>query len=71
MPVRQITTQLALNGETQFQKAMAGVNASLREMKSELALSEAQFKGQANTVAALTAKDKILRQENVSANDKM
>lgn len=63
MPVRQITTQLALNGETQFQKAMAGVNASLREMKSELALSEAQFKGQANTVAALTAKDKILRQE--------
>lgn len=63
MPVRQITTQLALNGETQFKKAMAGVNASLREMKSELALSEAQFKGQANTVAALTAKDKILRQE--------
>jgi hypothetical protein len=71
MPVRQITTQLALNGETQFKKAMAGVNASLREMKSELALSEAQFKGQANTVAALTAKDKILRQEIEQQTEKV
>lgn len=63
MTVRTITTRLALDGETQFKQAMSGVNASLRAMKSEIALSEAQFKGQANTVEALTEKDKLLRQE--------
>lgn len=63
MAVRTITTRLALDGEAQFKQAMTGVNASLRAMKSELTLSEAQFKGQANSVEALTAKDKLLRQE--------
>ena len=63
MAVRTITTRLALDGERQFKNAMAGVNSSLREMESELILSEAQFRGQANTIEALTAKDKLLRQE--------
>lgn len=63
MAVRTITTRLALDGEAQFKQAMTSVNASLRAMKSELALSEAQFRGQANSVDALTAKDKLLRQE--------
>lgn len=63
MAVRTITTRLALDGEAQFKQAMTSVNASLRAMKSEMALSEAQFKGQANSVEALTAKDKLLRQE--------
>ena len=61
MAVRTITTRLALDGERQFKNAMAGVNSSLREMESELILSEAQFRGQANTIEALTAKDKLLR----------
>lgn len=62
MPVRTITTRLALDGETQFKQAMASVNSALRTMKSETALSEAQFKGQANTLDALTAKNKLLVQ---------
>lgn len=63
MPVRTITTRLALDGETQFKQALTSVNASLRAIKSELVLSEAQFRGQANSVEALTVKDKLLRQE--------
>lgn len=60
MAVRTITTRLALDGETQFKQAMAGVNSALRTVKSEIALSEVQFKGQANTLDALTAKNKLL-----------
>lgn len=71
MAVRTITTRLALDGETQFKQAMTSVNASLRAMKSELALSEAQFKGQANTVEALTEKDKLLRKEIEQQTEKV
>lgn len=62
MAVRTITTRLALDGEAQFKQAMTSINGALRNLKSELALSEAQFKGQANSVEALTAKNNILKQ---------
>lgn len=60
MAVRTITTKLALDGETQFKQAVTSINGAMRNLKSEIALSEAQFKGQANTVAALTAKNNLL-----------
>lgn len=60
MVVRTITTKLALDGETQFKQAVTSINGAMRNLKSEIALSEAQFKGQANTVAALTAKNNLL-----------
>lgn len=60
MPVRTITTRLALDGEAQFKQSMASINSSMRTLKSETALSEATFKGQANTLEALTAKNKLL-----------
>lgn len=62
MAVRTITTRLSLDGETQFKQAMTSINGALRNLKSELMLSEAQFRGQANTIEALTAKDKLLQQ---------
>lgn len=63
MAVRTITTRLAVDGETAFKKTMTEINASLRAIRSEMELSEAQFKGQANSIEALTAKDKLLREE--------
>lgn len=71
MAVRTITTRLALDGEAKFKQEMTAVNASLRAMKSEIALSEAQFRGQANTVEALTAKDKLFRQEIEQQTEKV
>lgn len=60
MAVRTITTRIALDGETKFKEAMSSVNTALRAVKSEIVLSETQFKGQANTLDALTAKNKLL-----------
>ena len=53
--VRAITTRLAVDGEREFKKAMSEVNTTMRTLKSELELVDAQFKGQANTMEALRA----------------
>ncbi len=58
--MRTITTRLAVDGEAAFKKAITGVNAELRVLRSELTLSETQFKGQANTLDALKSKQDIL-----------
>lgn len=63
MATRNITTRIALDGEQKFKQQMSSVNGELRTLKSEMGLVEAQFKGQANSMDALTAKDKLLRQE--------
>ena len=63
MAVRTITTRLAIDGEREYKKQLAEVNSNLRNLKGELQLTEEQFKGQANSVEALTAKNKLLRDE--------
>ena len=63
MATRTITTRLALDGEKEFKNQMASVNSALKEIRSELDLSEAEFKGQANSVEALTAKERLLQKE--------
>lgn len=61
MATRTITTRIALDGEKAFKDQMARVNGELRNLKSEMALVDATFKGQANTTEALTAKHKVLQ----------
>lgn len=63
MAVRTITTRLAIDGEREYKKQLAEVNSNLRNLKGELQLTDEQFKGQANSVEALTAKNKLLRDE--------
>ena len=63
MAVRTITTRLAVDGEQEYKKQLSEVNSNLRTLKSEMQLTTEQFKGQANSVEALTAKDKLLRDE--------
>lgn len=60
---RWISTELTLDGEKAFKEQMSSVNRELETLKTEMKLSEATFKGQANTVEALTDKDRILREE--------
>lgn len=71
MATRTITTSIKLDGEKEFKSQMSSVNSELKTLKSEMALNTAEFKGQANTVEALTAKDKILRQEVVQQQEKV
>ena len=61
MATRTITTRIALDGERDFKAQMAQVNGELRNLKSEMTLVDATFKGQANTTEALTAKQKVLQ----------
>lgn len=61
MATRTITTRIALDGERDFKAQMAQVNGELRNLKSEMTLVDATFKGQANTTEALTAKHKVLQ----------
>ena len=61
MAVRQITTRLAIDGEREFKKAMSEGNTTMRTLKSELELVDAQYKGQANTMEALNKKQEILK----------
>lgn len=63
MPTRDIKTRISLDGEKKFKSQMSAVNSNLKTMKSEMALVTSEFKGNANSVEALTAKDKILREE--------
>lgn len=60
---RTIATAIKLDGEAEFKKQMSSVNSELKTLSSELKLSESEFKGQANTVEALTAKDKLLKDQ--------
>ena len=57
---RKIGAVIALDGESAFKKSVSACNASLKTMKSEMALVNEQFKGQANSMSALQAKHEVL-----------
>ncbi len=71
MATRVISTKLSVEGEAEFKKQMGDVNSHLKTLKSDMALVTAEFKGQANSLEALTAKDKILREQLAQQTEKM
>lgn len=60
MAVRTISTKLAVEGEAQYKQKIASCNTELKTLKSSLALVESEFKNNANSMAALTAKGAAL-----------
>ena len=60
MATRSISATIALNGEQAFNNAMKSINSNLRVLKSELSATSSSFSGQANSLTALTAKNKQL-----------
>lgn len=60
MATRNISTRLAVEGESQYKAAITSVNAELKNMQSALKLTESQFKSNASSTDALTAKGKAL-----------
>lgn len=71
MSTRTISTSIKLDGEAEFKRQMTAVNSELKTLRTEMAYSEEQFKGQANTMEALTAKDKLLRKEIEQQEEKV
>lgn len=63
MATRTITTRLAIEGETEFKRSMSSANSELKTLRSEMSLADSEFKGQANTMDALTKKHNILQRE--------
>lgn len=61
MAVRVISTKLAIDGEQEYRDKMRGVNDELKTLGTELRLVESEFKGQANSIEALTAKGGALQ----------
>lgn len=60
MATRNISTRLAVEGESQYKAAISSINAELKNMQSALKLTESQFKNNATSTEALTAKNKAL-----------
>ena len=71
MATRTITTRLAVDGETEFKRSLGNANSELKTLRSEMSLVDAEFKGQANSMDALTAKNKILRREQEQQAEKV
>ena len=71
MATRTITTRLAVDGETEFKRSLSEANSNRKVMRSEMSLVDAEFKGQANSMDALTAKNKILRREQEQQVEKV
>ena len=66
-----ISTSIKLDGEAEFKKALTDINNSLKVSSSEMKYATEAFKGQANTLEALTEKDRILRDQLDKTNQKI
>ena len=71
MPTRVITTRLAVEGETEFKRSLSEANSNLKVMRSEMSLVDAEAKGQANSIKALTEKNRLLRREQEQQTEKV
>lgn len=60
MAVRTISTKLAVEGEAEYRKSISACNTELSTMKSTLKLVESEFRGQSNSLEALTTKGEAL-----------
>lgn len=61
--VREIKARLALDGEAEWKKQLSDAQRNLKGLDSELKASQAEFDGQANSIAALSAKHEILKKK--------
>ena len=71
MATRVISTSIKLDGEAEFKKQLTAVNGQLKNLNSEMKLASAEFRGQANTLDALTKKDELLRKEKEQLQQKI
>ena len=65
MATRTIGTELKLTGEKEFNQQMKAINNSLKTTKSEMSVLSSEFDDNANSMKALTAKQKL---QNTAAN---
>ncbi len=60
MPVREISTRISLEGETEFNKQMEEIDSNLRSLNTELKASTAKFLDAADSEEALAEKSALM-----------
>ena len=71
MSLPKIGAAIVLDGEKEYKDAIAKVNRSMSEMRSEMKLVTAQFDGQANAIEALRKKHDVLKKEYEAQETKL
>ena len=62
MPVREISTKISLDGETEFNKQMEEIDSNLRSLNTELKASTAKFLDAADSEEALAEKSALMNE---------
>ena len=63
--------KLGVEGEREFKKALADINASFKVLGSEMKLVESQFDKQDNSVTALAARNEVLNKQIAQQAEKV
>lgn len=60
MATRNISTKLAIDGESEYRAAISGINSEIKTLQSSLKLVDSEFQGNANSMTALSARGEAL-----------
>jgi hypothetical protein len=68
---RTIATRLTLEGEKEYKKELGKVNQEIGLLSDKMKRADAEFRGQANSIEALTTKNDLLREAQQKQIDKI
>lgn len=71
MATRIIATRLTLEGEKEYKKELGKVNQEIGLLSDKMKRADAEFRGQANSIEALTTKNDLLREAQQKQIDKI
>lgn len=71
MATRTIATRLTLEGEKEYKKELGKVNQEIGLLSDKMKRADAEFRGQANSIEALTSKNDLLREAQQKQIDKI
>lgn len=71
MATRTIATRLTLEGEKEYKKELGNVNQEIGLLSDKMKRADAEFRGQANSIEALTTKNDLLREAQQKQIDKI
>nr|DAQ51092.1 MAG TPA: minor tail protein [Caudoviricetes sp.] len=71
MATRTIATRLTLEGEKEYKRELGEVNQEIGLLSDKMKHADAEFRGQANSIDALTKKNTLLREAQQKQIDKI
>ena len=71
MATRTISTKLAIQGESEYRASLSRINSEIKTLRSALKLTESEYRGNANSLAALTSKGKALNDLYTAQKEKV